>query len=81
MRPGVTEAGKTGKILVIDPLADKLRDCARRGGKDPRALLGINILFGDALPRSQVFLDEVSHALRSLYEVGARATLLNYVGL
>jgi mannitol 2-dehydrogenase len=75
------ETDEHGKELpIIDPLADKLRECARRGGADPRGLLGISELFGDVLPESQVFVSEVSHALRSLYEKGARATLVEYVG-
>jgi len=68
------------ELPIIDSLADKLRENARRGGADPGALLSIDELFGDVLPRSRVFVAEVSHALRSLYENGAKATLANYVG-
>lgn len=68
------------ELPIIDSLADKLRERARRGGEDPRALLGITELFGDVLPRSQVFLEQLIHAMHSLYQQGARATLINYVG-
>jgi mannitol 2-dehydrogenase len=64
---------------IIDPLADKLQLHLRRGGVDPSALLGIGELFGDVLPRSEVFHSQVSHALQSLYEKGARATLATYI--
>jgi len=68
------------ELPIIDLLAGKLREQARCGRADPRALLSISELFGDVLPRSQVFIAEVSNALRSLYEKGTRATLKDYIG-
>jgi mannitol 2-dehydrogenase len=75
---GTDNAGN--KLTIVDPLADELRELSRRGGKDPRPLLGLNELFGDRLSGSHEFLNQVSHALRSLYEKGARAALAEYVG-
>ena len=67
-----------GAAEVSDPLAARLTECARRGGADPGALLGIREIFGDALPTVQRFRDELGRALRSLYEIGPRATLAVY---
>jgi mannitol 2-dehydrogenase len=64
---------------LIDPLGNKLRERARSGGKDPQNLLAMSEVFSDALAKSQVFVDQVGEALRSLYEEGARATLARYV--
>jgi mannitol 2-dehydrogenase len=75
---GCDDQGKA--MPIIDPLADKLRVHARCGGADPSVLLGISELFGETLPRSQVFHAQMSHGLRSLYEKGSRATLAIYTG-
>lgn len=70
-----------GRPLPInDPLADKLQEQARRGGREPEALLGLTEIFGQTLPRSPAFVDEVRRALHSFYDKGARATLSEYVG-
>jgi mannitol 2-dehydrogenase len=66
------------EIPIVDPMADKLRACARRGGADPRPLLSLRELFGEVLPASRRFLEELSPVLRSLCERGARATLSGY---
>jgi mannitol 2-dehydrogenase len=73
---GSDEQGQA--LAIIDPMADKLREHARRGAADPSVLLGIRELFGEVLPRSQVFRAQVGHALRGLYEKGAKATLAIY---
>jgi mannitol 2-dehydrogenase len=65
---------------IIDPIQDKLQEHARRGGRDSRPMLGLTELFGDDLPKSQVFIDKVSSTLASFYDNGARATLAKAVG-
>jgi mannitol 2-dehydrogenase len=65
---------------IIDPIQDKLQEHARRGGRDPRPMLSLTELFGDDLPKSQVFIDKVSSTLASFYDNGARATLAKAVG-
>jgi len=67
------------KMPFSDPMAEKICPLAKNGGSDPTALLSLHELFGDDLPRSQAFVDEVSRALRSFYEKGALATLENYI--
>jgi len=67
------------EIPLIDPMAEKLRQHARQGGADPSSLLEIRELFGDALPGSQVFRDQLRQALQSLYHRGTRQTLAGYL--
>ncbi len=66
-------------LPLNDPLADKLQAAARSGGREPDALLGLTELFGETLPNSPAFVDEVRRALNSFYDQGARATLGQYV--
>jgi mannitol-1-phosphate/altronate dehydrogenase len=74
---GTDEKGGTREI--IDPLADRLTQCARSGGADPEALLGIREVFGDVLPAAAPFRALVAEALRGLYQHGTRATLAAWV--
>jgi mannitol 2-dehydrogenase len=67
------------KMPFSDPMGEKICPLAKKGGTDPTALLSLHELFGDDLPRSQAFVDEVSRALRSFYEKGAMATLEHYI--
>jgi mannitol-1-phosphate/altronate dehydrogenase len=60
-------------------MAETLSRRAKQGGKDPRPFLGIREIFGDDLPNSSIFVAQVSEALRSLYDRGAKATLNQYV--
>lgn len=62
-------------LPIIDPLAEKLQQCAREGGAEPGCLLSIHALFGDELPASPRFVESVSVALRDLYDNGAKAAL------
>jgi len=73
---GADDQGR--EMPLVDPMAAKLRERARSAGADAGALLGMSELFGDVLPRSPAFLDQVSDALRSLYEKGTRATLAEF---
>jgi mannitol 2-dehydrogenase len=63
---------------IIDPMADKLRERALAGGKDPHSLLAMREVFSEELANAKPFVDEVSEALRSFYDEGARATLAKY---
>ncbi|HYS48446.1 MAG TPA: mannitol dehydrogenase family protein [Xanthobacteraceae bacterium] len=76
---GVDEEGK--RIVVQDPLADTLARAAAAGG-DARAmvdnLLAVRAVFGDDLPQSATFRDDVGGALAALLAEGARATVRRY---
>ena len=74
---GTDEGGNP--IVLQDPMAETLARRAKQGGKDPRPFLGIKEIFGDDLPNAPIFVDQVSAALHSLYEEGAKATLNQYV--
>jgi mannitol 2-dehydrogenase len=74
---GVDETG--GTFVFEDALAAQLQAAAKKGGKDPQALLAIQQVFGDDLPRAEAFVAEVRRALTSLYDEGARATLAKYL--
>jgi len=65
---------------VIDPLTEQLQERARRGGREPDAVLSLAEIFGETLPQSPAFVDEVRRALHGFYDQGARATLSDYVG-
>ena len=76
----LTKVDDQGKPMPFaDPLGEKICPLAKQGGADPKPLLAFRELFGDELPQSQVFVAEVSRALRSFYENGAIATLENYL--
>ncbi len=74
---GRDEQGR--EVAIADPLADRLRAIAGRADGDPAALvagfLSLGEVFGHDLPREARFVDEVTAALRSLIERGARATV------
>ena len=74
---GSDEQGKP--IEIQDPMADTLHRQAKAAGTDPRPFLGMREIFGDDLPQSAVFVEQVGDALQSLYAVGARATLARYI--
>lgn len=74
---GTDDGGK--ELTIVDSLADSLSERSRRGRTDPSFLLAVGELFDRRLAGSPVFREEVSRALRSLYEKGARATLADYV--
>jgi mannitol 2-dehydrogenase len=74
---GLDESGK--EMPMLDPMAEKLRERAQAGGKDPGNLLAMREIFSEQLANAAPFVDEVSTALRSFYEKGAKATLAKYV--
>ena len=63
-------------IHVKHPLATLLRSRAIEGGADPRPLLAITALFGE-LAGDHSFVGTLQQWLQSLYNIGAKATLLN----
>lgn len=74
---GTDEQGKP--IEIQDPMADELHQHAKAADKDLRPFLGMREIFGDDLPQSPVFVQQVGDALQSLYDVGAKATLVKYL--
>lgn len=70
---GLDDAGKP--LPMSEPLIDTLGELARRGGPDPRPLLSLHSLFGDVLPGSPVFVEEVGRHLTCFYEKGSEAAL------
>jgi mannitol 2-dehydrogenase len=69
---GEDEAGQP--LAVSHPLAEQLREKAREGGADPRALLSFKPLFGE-LGEDPTVIDAVARWLGELYASGARATV------
>ena len=74
---GTDEQGKP--IEIQDPMAEVLHRHAKAAGRDPRPFLGLREIFGNDLPQSAVFVEQVGDALQSLYDVGARATLAKFI--
>jgi mannitol 2-dehydrogenase len=74
---GVDEEGRP--IEVVDRLADKLTEIARRQRKDPGAFIANREVFGD-LADDERFAAAYRAAIRSLHDRGARATLSALAG-
>lgn len=79
---GIDERG--GAIDVRDPLAVRLRQIADASGgsaaKLADGLLGVSEIFGDDLPRNELFRGTVVPHLASLLSRGARATVRQVAG-
>ena len=79
---GIDEKG--GAIEVRDPLAERLRKIADGAGRDPdklaTGLLLVSEIFGDDLPKEQMFRTTVSAHLASLFTIGAAATVKQLAG-
>jgi mannitol 2-dehydrogenase len=75
---GVDEAGDP--IAVTDRLAGQLGKAARAQRAAPLAFIEQRFLFGDLVDDSR-FADQYKVALDSLHAIGARATLVNLVGV
>jgi mannitol 2-dehydrogenase len=69
---GVDEQGQP--IEVVDRLRDKLVDRAQHNREDPLVFIADPDLFGD-LASDERFVTPYKAALRSLHEIGARATV------
>jgi len=61
-------------IEVVDRLRDKLVERAQHNRKDPLVFISDPDLFGE-LASNDVFVTQYTAALKSLHEIGARATL------
>ncbi|MGB3292831.1 MAG: mannitol dehydrogenase family protein [Phormidesmis sp.] len=61
-------------LQIDDPMADILTERAKRGGKDPTALLSMTELFGD-LSQSPRFTQAVTDHLQQLYALGTEEAL------
>lgn len=74
----LTGAGEQGQSFKLnDPLADKMQQAARQGGKDPLPALRVPEVFGD-LATNAAFVDIVQAALADCYALGAKATLAKW---
>ena len=74
---GIDEAGQP--IDVKDPHAARLRQIADAAGGDgsrlAAGLLAVQEVFGTDLPNNPAFTEPVTRHLKSLLEIGARATV------
>ena len=74
---GADEAGRP--LDLNDARGEQLQELARRGGTDPRPLLGERSLFGD-LVDDAAFVDRLQTALEQLTTDGVRAGRGRLVG-
>jgi len=74
---GLNERGE--EILMKDPMAVKLRELARAGGKDPSRLLAVREIFTNQLANSPRFVNRIKEILGTFYSLGARSTLLKTI--
>lgn len=74
---GVDEQSQA--IDVRDPLLGKIQMLVSDSGENERvsALLSLNEIFGDDLPKNTKFIDEVQHAWQQLTHLGARGAVKN----
>lgn len=76
---GVDEQGQA--IEVCDPLLTVIQgavNASAEGEARVQALLGIEAIFGNELPKEAAFVAQVQNAYRSLLEKGAKATVAEY---
>jgi mannitol 2-dehydrogenase len=73
---GTTDAGKT--IAPNDPSWTRLTETAKRAKDDPAAWLGMTDIFGE-LAKEPTYVDAFSHALKTIWAIGAKATLEAYL--
>jgi mannitol-1-phosphate/altronate dehydrogenase len=72
---GVTDDGQTFK--VADPLAERLSAIAIKAEDDLAPYLTVSEVFPVDLKQNDLFVSEVSAALRAIYDLGARQALKN----
>jgi len=79
---GTDEQG--GKTDVRDPLAARLATITKAAGATPlrlvEVLLNVREVFGDDLPRHNLFRAELVRHLTSLFQIGARGTARALIG-
>ncbi len=73
---GATDGGST--IAPNDPSWDRLTGVARRAKDDPKAWLAMSDIFG-GLAQEPAYVDAFSHALRTIWTIGTKATLEAYL--
>ena len=74
---GTTDSGKT--IAPNDPNWTRLTETAKRAKDDPAAWLGMSDIFG-GLAEERAYVEAFSHALKTIWAIGAKATLEAYLG-
>jgi fructuronate reductase len=75
----LTATGENGKDYALnDPLADRLKQLARQGGRDPMPVLNVREVFGEDLPQHAEFVGIVRQALDDFYTLGTKATLTKW---
>ncbi len=73
---GTTDSGK--QIVFNDQNAERLQAAARAARQDPTAFLALSDIFGE-VAQSDLFRKRFTHALKTLWEKGTRATLQLYL--
>lgn len=66
-------------MQIVDARANELTAICRGILTDPRPMLAVKSIFGDALPANTSFVAEVEQALQSLSQKGASATIQSYL--
>ncbi len=70
---------KNHPLDIVDARAAELRATATAGGTDPRSMLAIRSIFGEALPANRAFVQQVEQALIALSKQSASATIRQYL--
>ncbi len=65
-------------LTIIDARAAELTRIAKTAGTDPRPILAITSIFGEALPANNLFVAKVEAALQALSKLGTAATMRQY---
>jgi mannitol 2-dehydrogenase len=73
---GTTDSGKS--IAPNDPSWTRLTETARRAKDDPAAWLAMGDIFG-GLAEEPAYVEAFSHALKTIWAIGAKATLEAYL--
>jgi mannitol 2-dehydrogenase len=73
---GTTDSGKP--IAPNDPSWTRLTETAKRAKDDPAAWLAMTDIFG-GLAREPAYVEAFSHALNTIWAIGAKATLEAYL--
>ena len=74
---GTSDSGKP--IAPNDPSWTRLTETAKRAKDDPTAWLGMTDIFGD-LAKQPAYVEAFSHALNTVWAIGTKATLEEYLG-
>ena len=77
LKTGVDERGQA--LEILDARAEILRQTAATVAADPRPMLALSFVFGQALPANPRFVQGVEEALRLLSTEGVTATMQHYL--